>query len=353
MPLLNESLEERLGRGRGKSIPEMIDALAPYGGLAAEVVEGAETFKMMVEDKDLTLFFTISGAMTIAKMGLVICDMLDHEMVDYVASTGALMAHGLVESIGLKHYKHDPKYDDGVLAERKLNRVTDTLEPEENLDAVADVIREVLGKCRSDRPLSPSILNRKIGQYLKEKFPRGRGILKSAYNHNIPVVVPAFVDSELGNDVYTTNLIRQIQGKKKLMMDLEIDSALLIKMMVESKKAGIFTVGGGVPRNNTQNVAPLLEIRNARLEEYGVAPLREPQFLCGAKICPDKNHFGHLGGCSYDENKSWRKMALDGRFSEMHGDATYIFPILVKYALARSEGRRVKFSKAGKLKKAA
>ena len=34
-------------------------------------------------------------AMTVAKQGLVLCDMIDHGMIDVVISTGALMAHGL------------------------------------------------------------------------------------------------------------------------------------------------------------------------------------------------------------------------------------------------------------------
>ena len=49
---------------------------------------------------DCTVFLTLSGAMTIAKMGLVICDMVDMGMVQVISSTGALMAHGLIEGVG-------------------------------------------------------------------------------------------------------------------------------------------------------------------------------------------------------------------------------------------------------------
>ena len=37
---------------------------------------------------------------TIAKMGLVLCDMIDGGWVQSVVSTGALMAHGFVEATG-------------------------------------------------------------------------------------------------------------------------------------------------------------------------------------------------------------------------------------------------------------
>jgi len=37
-------------------------------------------------------------------------------------------------------------------------------------------------------------LHRRIGEYLQRR-PPGRGILKSAYQHNVPIFVPAFSDS--------------------------------------------------------------------------------------------------------------------------------------------------------------
>ena len=72
--------------------------------------------------------------------------MIEQGLIHAISSTGALMAHGLVSSIGLKHYKYNPKYNDTELARRKLNRVTDTLEPETNLDTVEEVIGQVIEK---------------------------------------------------------------------------------------------------------------------------------------------------------------------------------------------------------------
>jgi deoxyhypusine synthase len=46
--------------------------------------------------------------------------MIDTGMVQAVVSTGALMAHGMSEAVGLTHYRHDPTMDDeelGVLEE--------------------------------------------------------------------------------------------------------------------------------------------------------------------------------------------------------------------------------------------
>ena len=98
----------------------------------------------MVADPDCFVVGTFSGAMTIAKMGLVLADMIEHRMLDAVVSTGALMAHGFVEASGRTHFKYDPAMDDRELYYRGYNRVYDTLELEQNLDDIFHILVGVL-----------------------------------------------------------------------------------------------------------------------------------------------------------------------------------------------------------------
>lgn len=328
MPLLYVSLEERL-KHKSTSVEEFMEMIAPLGGVAAQVAHGAYVLGKMATDSGCARFLTLSGAMTIAKMGLVVCDLIDSGMVQYLASTGALMAHGLVESIGLKHYKYNPAVSDKILAEQKLNRVTDTLEPEENFTHVDEVVNAVLQQFSGLENISPRIFHRAVGEYLAQNYPQERGILRSAYEKQVPVVVPAFGDSEIGNDVYVHNLQRQQESRPRVAMDLELDSEYLIELATNAKRRGIFTIGGGVPRNNTQNVAPLIEIINNRLQMN----LPETMFTYGVRIAPDKRYLGHLTGCTYSEGMSWRKMDVNGLFAEIEADATIVLPFLAKYAL--------------------
>ena len=131
VPVIYTALDEWINGQGGKrgSIGSFLSGLARFGGLAAQVARGAKALEAMIHDKQCARFLTVSGAMTVGKMDLIICDMIEQGMIQAISSTGALMAHGLVSSIGLKHYKYNPKYDDTELARRKLNRVTDTLEP--------------------------------------------------------------------------------------------------------------------------------------------------------------------------------------------------------------------------------
>ena len=332
LPLIYSALDEWIN-DRPTSIDTLITDLAGYGGVAVQVSRAAKALKTMVSDDQCVRFLTVSGAMTVGKMDLVICDMIEMGFVQAISSTGALMAHGLVSSIGLKHYKYNPAYDDTALARHKLNRVTDTLEPETNLDTVEKVVGEVIKQIDGARSISPTLLNKAIGKYLAEHYPKDRGILKSAYLHGVPVFVPAFVDSELGNDLYIHNVRRRRSQKQPIVMELELDSKLLIDLVTNSKRFGILSIGGGVPRNNVQNVAPLIEIINERLGKT----YPERRFTYGVRVCPDRPHFGHLSGCTYSENESWRKAVKNGIYAEVLADATQVWPFLVKYLMEKQK----------------
>ena len=242
------------------------------------------------------------------------------------------MAHGLIEGVGLRHYKHNPAHPDTFLAEHKLNRVTDTLEPEENFSHIEEIVDKVLWSFDGREPISPSNFHDAIGKYLASNYSGDRGILKSTFEKGVPVLCPAFVDSEIGNDLYVHNVRRQRQGKPPLIVWPELDSTLLIERMTATPRAGIFSIGGGVPRNNTQNVAPLIEIANERLD----LDMPTRMFSFGCRIAPDAMHYGNLSGCTYSENGSWRKMDLEhGHFAEIRGDATQVWPFVVRYVMDR------------------
>lgn len=332
LPLIYEALKERLLGSRPMTISELVSLVLPrFGGAASELAWVCKTFLRMCKDKDCVRFLTMSGAMTIAKMGLVVCDLIDLGLVDFISSTGALVAHGTIEGIGLKHYEYDPKYSDQQLRRARLNRVTDTLEPEENFTQLMELVRETLDGMNPNVPISSVSFLRQIGKRLHRKYRSQRGVLLSAYRAGVPVMIPAFIDSELGNDVLAYNLEQARRRIKTFKFNPELDSLALIRASQKKKRIGIFSVGGGVPRNNVQNVAPLIEVINERL---GRKQWEERQFTYGARICPDPAFYGHLSGCTYSENASWGKMNLSqGSFEEALTDATVGFPIAARFVM--------------------
>lgn len=323
VPIIYLSLEERLEKKSSK-ISGLIKLWSEFDGPAFQAAHGFETLRQMISDPDCVVFGTFAGIMTVSKMGGLIAKMIDRGWLQGIAATGALICHGFVEGVGLKHFKYDPSFNDIEMADQKLNRITDSVEPEENLDQVEEILDHILNEAIDGSELvSPSQINFLVGKYLAKNYPKGPSILRSAYLKKIPVFIPASVDSELGNDIYITNEKRLKEGKKPIVVDHEIDSRLLVKVITEAKKVGIFSVGGGVPRNNIQNVAPLIEIMNTRLN----LNLPERMFSYGCRIDPTLSYLGNLSGCTYLEGGSWRKMDIKhGRFSEVLADATMILP---------------------------
>jgi len=84
-------------------------------------------------------------------------------------------------------------------------------------------------------------LHRRIGEYLHKKAP-GRGILKSAYEHNVPIFVPAFSDSELGIDFALHKIARQEEKRPLLRFDPFEDFEKFADTMLATKRMGILTV---------------------------------------------------------------------------------------------------------------
>jgi deoxyhypusine synthase len=281
--------------------------------------------------------------MTVAKQGLIICEMIQRGLVHAVVCTGALIAHGLTESIGLTHYRTDPARPDKTLYEQGYNRIYDTLEMEANLNDVEQLIREVIrDEPNEGKAWSSASICRAVGQRL-DQLNHGLGILRSAWRHDVPVFVPAFTDSEVGLDVSITAMLAALPSSgnetTKLSADALwqtvppfnpfLDLQQYTRFALQAEELAIFTIGGGVPRNWAQQVGPYAEIANQRLG----TDLPAVRFRYGVRICPEPAHWGGLSGCTYSEGVSWGKFvppSEGGRFAEVHADATLVWPLLMK-----------------------
>jgi len=319
---------EPLDLSKVHSIDGLVRAMAKTAFTGRQVGEAADVLEAMAHDEDCFVVMTLAGAMTVAKQGLVIADLIDRGIVNAVVSTGALMAHGLVEATGRAHFRYNPDVPDTELYEQGYNRVYDTLEPEQNLDDVEEVMSGILENWDHNEIMCSYKLNHAIGAFLSKRSEDQRGILKSAYEMGVPVFVPAFTDSELGLDVALNNRLRESTGRHKLRFDPFEDLEHFAATLLRQKKLGIFTIGGGVPRNWSQQFGPFCELRHRRLGEN--VPLKRYHY--GVRICPEPVYWGGLSGSPYSEAISWGKFvppAEGGRFGEVFLDATVGLPLIV------------------------
>jgi deoxyhypusine synthase len=343
---------EPLDLSRVHSIDDLVRAMSKTAFTGRQLGEAVDVLEAMARDEECFVVMTLAGAMTVAKQGLIISDLIDRGIVNAVVSTGALMAHGLVEATGRAHFRVNPDVTDEELYDQGYNRVYDTLEPEQNLDDVEEVMSEVLEDWDHNDVMCSYKLNHAIGAFLAKRAKEQRGILKSAFDQGVPVFVPAFTDSELGLDVALNNRLRESTGRHKIRFDPFLDLEHFAATLLRQKKLGILTIGGGVPRNWSQQFGPFLELRHRRLGEN--IPLKRYHY--GVRICPEPVYWGGLSGSPYSEAISWGKFvppAEGGRFGEVFVDATVGLPIIVAAVLERMDKEKGSKGKGAKKKVAA
>ncbi len=337
---------EPLDLGRVTSIDSLVRAMAKTAFTGRQLGEAADVLEAMALDEDAFIVMTLAGAMTVAKQGLIITELIDRGIVNAIVSTGALMAHGLVEATGRAHFRANPEVSDEELYEQGYNRVYDTLEPEQNLDDVEEVMSAVLEAWDHNDVMCSYKLNHVIGAYLVKHTQGERGILKSAYEKGVPVFVPAFTDSEMGLDTALNNRLRESTGRHRIRYDPFEDLEHFAATLLRQKKLGIFTIGGGVPRNWSQQFGPFIELRHRRLGEN--VPLKRYHY--GLRICPEPVYWGGLSGSPYSEAISWGKFvppSEGGKFGEVFIDATVGLPIIVAAVLERLDKKKTGGNRKG------
>jgi deoxyhypusine synthase len=138
----------------------------------------------------------------------------------------------------------------------------------------------------------------------------------------------------LGIDFALHKIARQDEGRPVLRFDPFEDFEKFASTMLSTKRMGIFTIGGGVPRNWSQQFGVYAELLARR--GYRKLPLKRYNY--GVRICPEPVHWGGLSGSTYTEAVSWGKFVPPeegGRFAEVFDDATVALPLVVGAVLER------------------
>ncbi len=287
-------------------------------GKALDVLE-----KMVTEDECLTVF-ALSGAMVPAGMGGLICSLIEHNLIDVLITTGANIAHDLVDAIvNIGHYIGSANVDDNVLYKLKINRIYNIFLPEDNYITTEKKLLEILNEIYKDKKIegAPSDFLRQIGNKIEKK-----SILSLAAQNSIPIFVPAFSDSELALDLIKFT----INEGYKINFDIIEEVKKFANLIKTRQKAGIFIVGGGVPRNWAQQIFPYLDDLE-RLRDSGL----ECGYKYSVRVHTATEYDGGLSGCTTSESKSWGKYALDSDYVSVWCDATIALPILVTGLLQR------------------
>ncbi|HUX93874.1 MAG TPA: deoxyhypusine synthase [Ignavibacteriaceae bacterium] len=302
------------------NVIELVDAMQFMAFSARDLNRASNIYDRMLRDKDCGIILTIAGSLFSAGLKKVVYDLIMNNMIDAVVSTGALMVdQDFFEALGFKHYIGTPFSDDNELRDLHIDRIYDTYIDEDELRICDETTAKIFDSL-DPRPYSSRELLWEFGKYLDENGgPKVEdSVIYAAYKKNVPIFVPAFSDCSAGFGF----IMHQTKNPDKhVSIDSAKDFLELTKIKLHSNETGIFMVGGGVPKNFTQDIVVAADIlkENAPMHKYAI------------QITVADVRDGALSSSTLKEASSWGK--VETTFEQMvYSEATIAMPLITGYA---------------------
>ena len=301
------------------NVVKLVDSMGDMAFSARDLYRASKIYEMMLEDKDTTVILTLAGSLFSAGLKKVVYDMISNNMVDAIVSTGAVMVdQDFFEALGFKHYIGTPFSDDNKLRDLHIDRIYDTYIDEDEL-RVCDETTEEIFNSLEPRPYSSRELLWHFGKYLDEKGgPKVEdSVIYAAYKNNVPLFVPAFSDCSAGFGII---MHQHNNPEQHVSIDSGKDFLELTKIKLASKETGIFMIGGGVPKNFTQDIVVAADIlsEDAPMHKYAI------------QITVADVRDGALSSSTLKEASSWGKVSQS--YEQMvYSEATMAMPLIAGY----------------------
>ncbi|HRI46371.1 MAG TPA: deoxyhypusine synthase [Ignavibacteriaceae bacterium] len=302
------------------NVVALVDSMEKMAFQARNLNRAARIYEMMLKEKDTAVILTLAGSLFSAGLKKVVYDMIMNNMVDAIVSTGAIMVdQDFFEALGFKHYIGTQFSDDNELRELMIDRIYDTYIDEEELRICDDTTGQIFDSLEP-RPYSSREILWEFGKYLEiNGGPKvDDSVIWAAYKKNVPIFVPAFSDCSAGFGF----VVHQTKNPDKhVSLDAAKDFLELTQIKLKSKESGIFMIGGGVPKNFTQDIVVAADIlqEDAPMHKYAV------------QITVADERDGALSGSTLKEASSWGK--VETTYEQMvFAEATIAMPLIAGYA---------------------
>ena len=319
-------------------IEDIVEVYARSGYNARKLGEAAKLYSKMIKE-DAVICLTFTGALTPVGIGGIVQTLIERGYVDWIITTGANVYHEDHFAWGFPVKQGHYEVDDMKLYEKEIVRIRDVfIKFYETLESEDQVVQKMFKENLLGKPFTSAEFCNLMGNITKKKakFPK-KSFIATAYEFDVPVYVPALLDSSLAlnlavhrfrDKIYNLDFVREI-----------IEQAAIV---YHSKKSGIVELGGGVPKNSAQQTGPLLD-QILRREDGG-----QDYIIQITDARPDT---GGLSGATLQEGKSWGKVHDAHKdMITVYADSTIAFPILALYVLSNNKSRKPKrlYKKLGK-----
>jgi deoxyhypusine synthase len=314
------------------TVRQLINFYGSTGYNARRLAEAAEILKEMI-DTDSTVCLTLAGAMTPIGIGRTISAMIEAGYIDWVVSTGANVYHDLHFAYDLPVRQGHFDVDDDILYSKQIVRIYDVYIKEMGtLQAQDIVVQREIKRAKKLIPQNASTADiaYALGKAAKEnsKYPE-KSFLVKAYEHKVPVYMPAIGDSSIG-----LNMLPLLFEDKGILPNVILDVAESAAILWKSERSGGLELGGGVPKNFFQQTGPAL---------YQILKIKEGGQDYLIQMTDARPDTGGLSGATLQEGKSWGKIKTSHKDNIMvYGDSSVYFPLLCSYVMSACKPRKQK-----------
>ncbi|MDX1579774.1 MAG: deoxyhypusine synthase family protein [Gemmatimonadota bacterium] len=327
---------------------------------AATLVEAADAYAEHVESGG-KMMITLAGAMSTAELGISLAEMIRRDKAHAITCTAANLEEDLFNLVAHDHYERVPDWRNLTpererdLARRGLNRVTDTCIPEEEafrkIEApMRELWREAEAEGRSHFPHEYFYHLIRNGTLADEyQIPTDHSWLVAAAEADLPLYVPGWEDSTLGNVFVASVLGGELEGYGAVRRGVEYMHDLaawylrtttgerlppldpgtaeeedVLAGLSENggsgtAEVGFFQIGGGIAGDFPICVVPLLH-QDLRV------PCPYWSYFC--QISDSTTSYGSYSGAIPSEKISWGKLDVDTPSFVIESDATIVAPLV-------------------------
>ena len=301
---------------------------------AAALIDAAEGYKTHLNEGG-KMMVTLAGAMSTAELGISLAEMIRQDKVQIISCTGANLEEDVFNLVAHDYYERVPNYreltpeQEQDLLERHMNRVTDTCIPEmEAMRRIENVILEEWVKAdQNGEAFFPHEFFYKIllSGKLDASFqidPKNSWLLEAA-KKNLPIIVPGWEDSTLGNMFAGHVISGDVKNVHTVRTGIEYMMFLAEWYTVNATDAstvGFFQIGGGIAGDFPICVVPMLhqDLQRTNGPLWG--------YFC--QISDSTTSYGSYSGAVPNEKITWGKLGMKTPKFIIESDATIVAPLI-------------------------
>jgi deoxyhypusine synthase len=305
----------------------------------AALVDASDAYRAHLEGGG-GMMVTLAGAMSTAELGLSLAEMIRRDKVQAITCTGANLEEDVFNLVAHEHYVRIPHYreltaaDEEELLARHLNRVTDTCIPEEEaIRRIERVVKEhwVTADGAGERYFPHQFMYQVLRSgELAEHYqidPKDSWLLAAA-EKDLPIIVPGWEDSTLGN-IYASHCITgEISNVHTVRSGIEYMAYLAEwyqAQAVAGTSIGFYQIGGGIAGDFPICVVPMLE------QDLRIADIPRWGYFC--QISDSTTSYGSYSGAVPNEKITWGKLSADTPKFIIESDATIVAPLMFALVL--------------------